>query len=67
MRSPIRISTTIQSGHKIEATAPQFHEGDAVEMLLFVALREKSAKTSALSIIESLRGHRLFQTPEEVD
>ena len=67
MQSPIHISATVQPGHKIEVTDPQLTEGDSVEMLLFVAPRDKTSKLSAVSIIESLHGHRLFQSPEEVD
>ena len=67
MQSPIHISATVQPGHKIEVTDPQLTEGDSVEMLVFVAPRDKMSNPSAVSIIESLRGHRLFQSPEEVD
>jgi hypothetical protein len=67
MQTPLHILTTIQPGHKIEVTDPQLTEGDSIEMFVFVAPREKSSNPSAVSIIESLRGHRLFQSPEEVD
>jgi hypothetical protein len=67
MQSPIHISATVQPGHKIEITDPKLTEGDSVEMLVFVSPREKSPRPSAISIIESLHGHRLFQSPDEVD
>jgi len=67
MQPPLHISTTVQSGNKIEVTDPHLKEGDSVEMLLYVSPPEKSARRSAVSIIESLHGHRLFQSAQEVD
>jgi hypothetical protein len=67
MQAPLHISTTVRSGHKIEVTDPHLMEGESVEMIVFVSPRDKSTKASALSIIESLHGHRLFQSSQEVD
>jgi hypothetical protein len=67
MQSSLHISATVQPGNKIEITDPQLMVGETVEMFLFVTPGGKTQQPSAISIIESLHGHRQFQSPEEVD
>jgi hypothetical protein len=63
----LRITTRVQPGHKIEITAPELVEGQAVEVFLVLPQKPATPRRSALEIIESLHGHRLFQNTEEVD
>jgi hypothetical protein len=71
MNAALHIKTTVLPGKRIEISAPELPEGEAVD--LFLVLPQESAspaesqRPSALDIIASLQGHRLFQTPEEVD
>ena len=66
MQNALHVKTKVLPGHKIEITADQLQEGDAIDV--FLLLPPTSApRPSALDIIRGLNGHRLFQTPQEVD
>jgi hypothetical protein len=67
MEAALRVSTTVLRGNKIEITAPGLKEGESVDVFVFPAASGHSPHCSALEIIESLKGHRLFPTVEEVD
>ena len=68
MNAAYHTTTTVLPGHKIEITAPELPEGQQVQVVV-ISTPVPAQKTgpSALDIIESLKGHRLFQSPEEVD
>jgi hypothetical protein len=68
MNAAYHTTTTVLPGHKIEITAPQLREGEQVQVFVVSApVTAPKSGPSALDIIESLKGHRLFRTPEEVD
>lgn len=67
MKAALHIQTHVLPGGKIEIPTPHLREGDPVEVVLLVPEPATQPRRSALEIIASLRGHRLFQTPEEVD
>jgi hypothetical protein len=67
MQSALHIKTTVLPGHRIEVAAPQLKEGAPVDVFLVLPEAEGASRKSALEIIRQLKGHRLFQTPEEVD
>jgi hypothetical protein len=60
------MQTTVLAGHRIEISNPELAEGMRVEVVISPATVPAPAPGSILEIIESLHGHRLFQTPEEV-
>jgi hypothetical protein len=62
----LRALTTVLPGHRIEVSAPELPEGILVEVLILPATASSATRRSALDIIDSLHGHRLFQTPEQV-
>jgi hypothetical protein len=62
--SELRTQTTVLPGHRIEIAAPEIPEGTRVEVIIVPTTT--STSQSALDIIQSLHGHRLFQTPEQV-
>jgi hypothetical protein len=64
--SPLRMQTTVLPNHRIEISAPELVDGTRVEVVITPAAAQPNASGSILEIIESLHGHRLFQTPEEV-
>src|SRR5437588_11981685 len=66
MQAAYRTQTTILPGHRIEITAPELPEGDTVEVIVVLAPKPNAKGQSGLESIESLKGHRLFQTPEHV-
>jgi hypothetical protein len=67
MQSALHITTKVLPGNKIEIDAPELAEGTAVEVFLVVPEPSSPPRRSALEIIDSLKGHRLFETAEEAD
>jgi hypothetical protein len=67
MQAALHIKTKVLPGNKIEVTAPELKEGDAIDVFLVLPEPPASPRRSALEIIRSLHGHRLFQSAEEVD
>jgi hypothetical protein len=65
MPVPLRTETIVLPGHRIEVSAPELPEGARVEVIIIPATMPAPGQRSALEIIESLHGHRLFQTPEQ--
>jgi hypothetical protein len=61
-----RKQTMVLPGHRIEISAPELPEGTRVEVIIVPAPTPAPGRRSALEIIESLHGHRLFQTPQQV-
>ena len=61
----LRTQTTVLPGHRIEIAAPEIPEGTRVEVIIVPT--KGPMDRSALDVIESLHGHRLFQTPEQVN
>lgn len=61
----LRTQTKVLPGNRVEISSPQLREGDTVEVT--VASPENREKRSAVDIIKSLSGHRLFSTPADVD
>jgi hypothetical protein len=62
----LQTQTTVLPGHRIEVSIPELPEGTCVDVLIMPASKPAPARRSALEIIQSLHGHRLFQTPEQV-
>ena len=67
MPSTLRYQATVLPGHRLEITAPELPEGEAVEVLVMLPFAADQPRRSALDIIASLHGHRLFKTADEVD
>ena len=66
MRNALHKETTVQSGGRVEVTDPELQDGATVDV--FVVPRERHGKgRSAVDILNEARGHRVFQTAEEVD
>ena len=67
MRATLHVKTTILPGHKIEISAPELCEGEAVEVFIVLPESSASERRSALALLEELPGQRLFKTSEEAD
>ena len=65
MQSIIHLITKVLDGHRVEVTDPNLKEGESVEVVLYPSTVDHQAKPSVLSIVEGLKGHRLFATPQE--
>ncbi len=61
----LRMQTTVLPGHRVEVSTSELAEGTRVEVLIVPAGMPLPFRRSALEIIESLHGRRLFQTPQE--
>lgn len=67
MQPARHVTATVLPGNRIEITVPELKEGDQVDVFLVVPGATSLPQRSALEIIESLGGQRLFQSPAEVD
>ena len=66
METTLRHSTQVLPGNRIEIVDPQLRVGTTVEVTLRLP-ETIQEKRSILNIIDGLKGHRLFQSPAEVD
>jgi hypothetical protein len=70
MRTAFHTTTTVLPGHRVEVTSPDLKEGEQVQVVVIptaAATSGDKAGPSIFDIVASLKGHRLFQTAEEVD
>ncbi len=67
MQNALCVITKVQPGNKVEITAPELVEGENVEVIVMLPETSTRPHRSALDIIKSLKGHRLFKTSAEVD
>jgi hypothetical protein len=67
MQSIIHLTTKVLDGNRIEVSDPNLVEGESVEVVLYPCTSDQSNNPSVLSIVESLKGHRFFSSPQEVD
>lgn len=66
MPSPLRITTTVLPGGKIEVVNATLQAGESVDVMVFPQ-HISSDQPSAVDILARAPGHRLFHTAEEVD
>lgn len=62
-----RIRTKVLAGSKIEVTCNEFRAGEDVDVVVERPAPAPTNGQSALEVIASLKGHRLFKSPQEVD
>jgi hypothetical protein len=67
MGSVTHLRTTVLPGKKIEVPAPDYDEGDTVDIAVVWRDTKVARRRSALEILDSLAGGGLFKTAEEVD
>ncbi len=67
MQSALHLTTRVLPGNRIEVAVPELKVGDPVDVFLVPRPAPTLSGDSVLEIIESLGGHRLFSTTEEVD
>jgi len=67
MQRALHIKTTVLPGQRVEVTGSDLKEGEAVDVFVVLPPAAATARRSALQIIRSLHGHRLFETSAEVD
>ena len=69
MLTAFHTTATVLAGQRIEVTAPDLREREKVQVVVIPAgiPAKLTPRPSALELIRSLNGHRLFQSVEEVD
>lgn len=67
MQSVIHLTTKVLDGHRIEVSDPNLKEGESVEVVLYPCVSDQTNSSSVLSIVESLKGRRIFSSPQEVE
>ena len=65
MANRLNLIARVLPGKRIRITAPELNEGDLVDVQLTLPQSNGAEKKrSALEIIESLNGHRLFESSQ---
>jgi hypothetical protein len=68
LRTALHITTRVQSGNKIEITAPELQEGQDVDVFLVPRLPEAPPRLSVLEFLDSMPpGPRSAPTWDEVE
>jgi hypothetical protein len=67
MQSALHLTTRVLRGNRIEVAVPELKVGDPVDVFLVPRPIPAPSGDSVLETIESLRGHRLSSTTEDVD
>ena len=63
----VRAKTIVQSEWQITVTNPALHIGEAVEVLILLPDESDEPRLSILDVLNSVPGHQLFKSAEEVD
>lgn len=66
-RTYVRKRTTVQAGGQVIVSDPTLHTGTSVEVLIFVLDEPEEPQQSLMDILNSVQGHLLFKSAEEVD
>lgn len=67
VRTIVRAKTIVQWEGQITVTNPALHIGEAVEALILLPDESHEPRLSILDVLNSVPGHQLFKSAEEVD
>ena len=67
MEPAMHIKTKVLPGNRIEINAPEFAEGEQVDVFVVVSGGRTGKKSSVLDILASRPQERLFRTAQDVD
>ena len=65
--APIRLTTIVQPGGRIEVSAPDLPVGHAVDVTIQSAEVRADNRRSVLDVLADCPGHLVFRTSQEVD
>ena len=65
--APIRLTTVVQPGGRIEVSSPDLPVGHAVDVTIQPAEARSNNRRSVLQVLADCPGHILFKTADEVD
>ena len=63
----VRARTIVQPGGRVVVTDPALLTGKPVEVIILMSEIPEEPRLSIMDVLNSVPGHRLFQTAEEVD
>jgi hypothetical protein len=63
----VRAKTIVQPGGQVIITDPVLQTGEAVEVLILLSDQSPEPQLSILDVLNSVPGHQLFKSAEEVD
>jgi len=67
MQNALCLKTTVLPGGKIEIADAELPSGASVDVVVVLPKSARLPRRSAVEILESAPGHRIFKTAEEVD
>jgi hypothetical protein len=67
MQTYVRKRTTVQPGGQIVVSDPSLNTGATVEVLILVSEEPVEPRQSVLDVLNSVPGHVLFKSAEEVE
>ncbi len=69
MQAALKTTTRVLEGGKLELVAPQLPENTLVEVIILYPVTREAAseRRSVTEILADAPGHRLFNTPAEVE
>jgi hypothetical protein len=67
LQTIVRARTVVQSEGQVIVTDPALRFGDEVEVLILLPDQSPEPRLSIFDILNSVPGHRLFKSAEEVD
>lgn len=66
-QTAIHITLTVEQDGRLSITHPLLKPGDPVEVIILLLPKREEHYQSAIDIFNSLPGHQLFKSAEEVD
>ncbi len=63
----VRTRTVVQPGGRVVVADPALLTGKPVEVIILLSEASEEPRLSIIDVLNSVPGHRLFQTAEEVD
>ncbi len=67
MQTAVRVTTTVQSGGRIEIADPQLPTGRAVDVLVLFPQEADVSRRSVVDVLAEAPGQLAFHSAEEVD
>jgi hypothetical protein len=67
IQKAIQTKVGVQPSGRIIITHPSLKPGETVEVLILLPSKSEESRQSILDILNSVEGHRLFKTAEEVE
>lgn len=66
-QTAIHITLTVQQDGRLSIAHPLLNPGDPVEVIILLQPKREENYQSAIDIFNSLPGHQLFKSAEEID